>query len=271
MAYSIITGASKGIGKALALECARKERNLILVSLPKEGLEKYGSFLADTYGVDVEVYETDLTAHGAVNELFDWCRTKDLNVDMLINNAGVGSQGSFEFSSPNEFQTMIKLNTESLVSMCWNAIPFLKEHEQSYILNVGSISSFTAVPYKAVYAATKSFILSFSNSLCYELSDSGISVSCLCPGPTITSEEQIGKVREQGFKAKAIMSRTHRVARRAIDGLLNHKRVIVPGWGNIFFTYLARFLPVKLKLALAGSTFSDSSFNHQHSYDALKD
>lgn len=263
MPYTIVTGASRGIGKALALECARKKRNLILVSLSGEGLEEYGKFLSGGYEVDVETYETDLISYGAVKNFFDWCRTEDFAIDMLINNAGIGSQGSFEFSSPGEFRPMIKLNTESLVTMCWNAIPFLKEHQQSYILNVGSVSSFMAVPYKAVYAATKNFVLSFSNSLYYELADSGISVSCLCPGPTLTSGEQIGKIREQGFKAKIMISQTQHVARRAIDGLLDQKRIITPGWGNKLFTYLARILPVRLKLALAGLTFSDSAFNHQ--------
>lgn len=262
MTHSIITGASRGIGKALAMECAYRRRNLVLISLPDEQLRDYGDFLAGKYKVRVLIYETDLTCPGAANRFFEWCLDKKLNIDMLINNAGLGSQGRFEAASPCEIKSLMKLNMESMVSMCWNAIPFLKKNKRSYILNVGSISSFTAVPYKAVYAASKSFVLSFSNSLNYELSGSGIFVSCLCPGPTLTSQKQVDKVREQGLKARILISRTQEVAREAIKGMLKQKRVIVPGWGNKLFRVLAKFIPVKVKLMLGGMAFSNSSFNH---------
>lgn len=260
--YSIITGASKGIGKALAIECAKKGRNLILISLSNENLPDFSCELSKTYNIKTEYYETDLTAKGSVNDFFNWCREKELQIDMLINNAGLGSQGAFEQSSPERFQGIMQLNMDALVTMCWGAIPFLKKQEKSYILNVGSIGAFSPVPYKSIYSATKHFVLAFSDGLHYELKDSSILVSCLCPGPTLTSSVHAAKVKEQGIKARILTKKADEVASYAIENLLDGKRIIIPGIGNRVIAGLSRLLPVNLRLKLAGSAFTNSSYHH---------
>lgn len=258
--YTVITGASRGIGKALAAQCAKKGRNLILISLPGEGLAQVAQTLSHTYNIDAEYYETDLTGNGAVGEFYDWCTKEQFEVDMLINNAGLGSQGKFEMSSPGTFQEMMQLNMNAVVSMSWGALPFLRKREQSYILNVGSIGSFTPVPYKTIYSATKHFVLAFSDALYYELKDTPIFVGCLCPGPTITNEQHREKVEELGLKAKFLAKSADEVAKEAVEGILNGKRIIIPGIGNKVVTLLGRYLPTKWRLRLAGGTFEESSF-----------
>lgn len=265
MAYSIITGASKGIGKALATECAKMQRNLILVSLPGEDLAQVAQDLSSRYKIKTEYYETDLTANGSVEEFYDWCLNKNFSIDMLVNNAGLGSQGKFEFSSPGEFQKMMQLNMDTVVSMSWGALCFLKKHEQSYILNVGSIGSFTPVPYKTVYSSTKHFVLAFSDALYYELKNTPIFVGCLCPGPTITNQEHQEKIDELGWKARLLVKNANEVARHAIEGILNGDRVIVPGIGNKVIAILGRLLPISWRLKLAGATFEESSFTLSNS------
>lgn len=260
--YSIITGASKGIGKALAIECAKKGRNLILISLSDEKLPDFSCELSQTYNIETEYYETDLTAKESIHDFFDWCRENNLQIDMLINNAGLGSQGAFEQSSPEKFQGIMQLNMDAVVTMCWGAIPFLKQQDTSYILNVGSIGAFSPVPYKSIYSATKHFVLAFSDALHYELKDSSILVSCLCPGPTLTSSVHAAKVKEQGLKARLLTKKADEVAEHAIEKLLKGERIIIPGFGNRVIAGLSRLLPIKLRLKLAGAAFTNSSYHH---------
>jgi uncharacterized protein len=263
LTYTIITGASMGIGKALAEQCAQRQRNLILVSLPGEGLPEFAGYLSTAYNIHTEPYEADLTVQEAVIKFYTWCYRNGFRVNTLINNAGLGSQGRFEHTSPHHVQAQIRLNIECLVSMCRNALPLLKQHEQSYILNVASISAFTPVPYKAVYSATKSFVLSFTNSLYYELKQTSISVSCLCPGPTLTNKRHIEKVRSQGLKAKILTTQAQYVAEVAIREMHRKERIIIPGWGNKLFALLAKILPVRMRLWLAGFSFSESPHNKE--------
>lgn len=259
--YTIVTGASMGVGRALAGECARKNRNLILVSLPGEELREVAEELAGRYGIRAEYYETDLTEEGEVDRFYGWCREREFSIDMLINNAGMGSQGKFEFLPDRELLEMMNINMNALASMCRSGLPFLKEQERSYILNVGSLGAFTPVPYKTVYSATKHFVLAFSEALYFELKETPVFVGCLCPGPIITSERQREKVKDLGLRARMLTKNVDEVARSAIEGVLDRQRVIIPGVGNKVIAMLSRVLPTGWRLKLAASVFSGSSFN----------
>lgn len=259
--YTVVTGASSGIGKAIAEECAKRGRNLILVSLPEEGLADIRTHLCSRYNIEAEYYETDLTREGAVSAFYEWCQEKDLSIDMLVNNAGTGMQGKFEVSSHEKMQQMMQLNMNAIVSMCWEGLPYLKKQEKSYILNVGSIGAFTPVPYKAVYASTKHFVRTFTDALFYELKDTSVFVGCLCPGPTTTSKEHLAKIKEVGWVARLLTTSAEEVAARAIKGILNKERLIIPGIANKILVRLCKLFPVRLKLTLGSSAFENSSFN----------
>lgn len=261
MTYSIITGASQGIGKALAQQAAAAGHNLILLSLPDENLSESGTEISDRYGVDVHCHETNLTEDGAIEDFFNWCHHSGFEIDMLINNAGIGLQGEFIDSNEEDTQTMMKLNMEVVSSMTRNALPYLRQHSRSYILNVGSIISYMSVPYKALYAATKSFVLTFSNALRYELKDTPISVSCVCPGPTLTTQKRTEQVRQLGWKANILVKTPEEVAQEALKGLKKGKRTIIPGITNKFMVGLGKYLPMGIQLMIASSIFANSEFN----------
>lgn len=243
--YTLITGASAGIGKAMAEECARRGQHLILVALPQSNLVETATFLQKTFSIDVKVLELNLTVPASLQYLYDWCHEQQLKIDVLINNAGVGTHGSFELASISDYSNMIQLNNGAIVSLTHLFLPKLRENRQSYILNVGSFASKMPLPYKTVYSATKSFVLTFSRALQMELKPDNIHVSCLCPGPTTTQTMQ---KRNKDVKGRGILCKTpEEVAERAIDGLFKKEGVIIPGWKNRLMIRIGAILPFSLK------------------------
>src|SRR6266487_958335 len=180
--YTIITGASDGFGKALAIECARRKMNLILVALPGAELYYLASFIERNFFIDVKVFEKDLTKEVDCHDLHSQVLKAGLKVNMLINNAGIGNTQVFTETLPELFKQQIKLNVLATTLLTSLFIPELKKHGPSHILNVGSLCSFFYLPKKQVYGATKSFIYFFSKSLRRELKQKNISVSVVCPG-----------------------------------------------------------------------------------------
>ncbi len=261
MKHAIITGASKGIGKALAEKAAAEGRNLILISLPDENLSEVGDEIANRYEVDLHCHEADLTEEGAIDDFFNWVHHGGFDIDMLINNAGRGNREEFINSDGMTNRSMMRLNMDVVTSMSRNTLPYLHKQHESYILNVGSIISYMSVPYKALYAATKSFVLTFSNALYYELKDTSIKVSCVCPGPTMTNKISKEQVREHGWKARMLVKTPEEVAEAAFDGLKKGKRSIVPGITNKFMVGLGKYLPTDLQLKIANAIFANSELN----------
>lgn len=244
--FTLITGASAGIGKALAEECARRGQNLILIALQNSQLVETASFLQQKYRVDVKVLELNLTSPDALQYLYDWCHHQQLKINVLINNAGIGNYSYFQEATLSDYQNMIQLNVGAVVALTRMFIPKLRENQEAYILNVGSFASLMPIPYKSVYSATKSFVLTFSRALQMELKQYKIHVSCLCPGPTSTNSM---KKRNQSIKngADFFIQTPDQVATVAIDGLFKKQGVIIPGWTNRFLIRLGNFLPFVVK------------------------
>ncbi|WP_299699674.1 SDR family oxidoreductase [uncultured Pontibacter sp.] len=256
--YTLITGASAGIGKAMADECAKRGQNLVLVALQQSELAETASFLQQQYGVDVKALELNLTAPHAIQYLYDWCHAQKLTINVLINNAGIGNYSYFQEADLAEYQSMIKLNVGAVVALTHLFVTKLRENEESYILNVGSFASLMPLPYKSVYAATKSFVLTFSRSLQMELKPYNIHVSCLCPGPTSTNSMQ--KRNQHVKKGNGILTKTpEEVASSAIAGLFNKQGLIIPGWKNRFLIRLGRILPFSIKSYILKRIFKDGA------------
>lgn len=244
--YAIVTGASSGIGRAIALELATRKINLILVALPNTGLEETAMRILKDFSIEVKFLEADLTKEGAVDHFHKWCNRQPVRINILVNNAGFGTQGSFANTTISELETMLKLNNQALVMLSHYFLADLKLSKPSNILNVGSLASFMTIPGKAVYAASKSFIYSFSMSLRMELKPYKINVSCLCPGGTLTSSrvmENAGKVR---FAGKRMLQSPEAVAREAVKQMFHGKKVIIPGWHNKFLYKLWALLPQRI-------------------------
>ena len=256
--YTLITGASAGIGKAIAEECARRGQHLILVALPDTGLPELAAAFISKYQVDVLVQELDLLEPQAVQYLYDWCQRQKLGINVLVNNAGIGNYSAFTETALDSYIDIIRLNTEVVVAISKFFLPMLREHQESFILNVGSMVSYMPVPYKSVYSATKSFVLTFSRALQSELSQYGVHVSCLCPGPTLT--ETVKKRNRQ------LLSQTNgtfnmspeKVAKAAVDGLLRKKVTIIPGWKNKLILFVNHFIPFRLKRFILSAIFKDN-------------
>jgi short-subunit dehydrogenase len=254
--HTLITGASLGIGRALAIECARRNMNLALIDLPDAGLPQTINYLEKHYSVDIRSLEVDLTTPNSAENIYDWTRRQNITVRILINNAGKGHLGAFTDYGHTFYGKMVRLNIESVVLLTRLFLPEMKKLERAYIMNLGSIASFYPIPYKIVYAGSKSFIYSFSRALKEELRNTPVSISVLCPGPILTNTEVIKRIRRGGYWARLSAMRPAKMARIAISALLSGKSVIIPGGVNRFFRTASMLVPTPLKQRLLARKFS---------------
>jgi short-subunit dehydrogenase len=250
--YSIITGASEGFGKALAIECARRKMNLVLVALPGPELYYLADFIKRNYNVDVVAIESDLTSEANCSGIYEQIEYLQLPVNMLINNAGLGSTMLFSEGNISFYQKQIKLNILATTLLSHLFLDTLKANGPSYILNVGSLSSYFFLPKKQVYGATKSFIYCFSKSLRRELSKDEISISVICPGNMNTNVSVTQLIKSSNWVSRHSVMNPEDVASIAIDGLLKHREVIIPGKLNKIFLIMNKLLPSIIKKLLIG-------------------
>lgn len=171
--YTLITGASSGIGKAIAWYCGSLGMNLILVSLPGEGLSQVAEAIEKQYGVKTCCYETDLSVLDAPANLFGFTQSRNLDVTILINNAGLAGASVFGQSDMKYIDDRILLNVRAVVMLSRLYLPVLSSHPTSFILNVGSMAGFFQIPYKSLYCSGKAFVYAFSRSIRSELKGLG--------------------------------------------------------------------------------------------------
>ena len=245
--YCLITGASEGFGKALALECASRKMNLILVALPGPELYYLADFIKRNYKVDVIAIEQDLTREENCVDLFDQVSKMELSVNMLINNAGLGSTMLFSEGNFAFYQKQINLNISATTHLTHLFLDMLKTNGPSYILNVGSLSSYFFLAKKQVYGATKSFIYFFSKSLRRELKNDNIHVSVICPGSMNTNLSVTLLLKTSSWICRLSVMNPEEVAPVAITGLLKGKEVIIPGRINKMFLLMDKLLPSFIK------------------------
>lgn len=248
--HALITGASCGIGKAMAIECAKKGLPVILVALPNETLQQTAGFIAEKYQVPVHSLAIDLTEEDACQKVVSWLKSKDLAINILINNAGIGSIGPFESFSPEFYKKQIHLNTIVPTILTRLLLKQLKSFNDAYIMNVASLGGYFHLPDKNVYSATKSFMISFSHSLDNEMRGSGVHVSVLCPGPVNTNERVTAINKEMEGISKRLILSPEEVAHFAIKRMFKKRRVIIPGVLNKTLLTLSRLTPYNLKRKL---------------------
>lgn len=241
--YTLITGASEGFGRALAIECASKKMNLILVALPDSKLHLLAETLIQKYAIDVIAIEKDLSIEENCKMLYKQVDELELDVNMLINNVGISSTMFFSEGSIDFYQKQVKLNVVTTTLLTSLFLNMLKTNKPSYILNVGSLSCFFYLAKKQVYGATKSYIYSFSKSLRGELRDEGVNVSVICPGGMNTNETIIKTNKANNWLARQSIMNPEDVAPIAIKGLLNRKEIIIPGRMNKLFLLINKLLP----------------------------
>jgi short-subunit dehydrogenase len=251
--YTLITGASEGLGKALAFECASRGMNLVLVSLPNSGLSELSNFIRRNFKVSVYYFEKDLSQSSGCYDLFLEIEKGKLQINILINNAGMGSTVLFDEGSPEFYEKQIGLNVLATTIITHLFIKNLRGEIPSYILNVGSMASFFNLSKKQVYGGTKSYIYYFSKSLKNELKNKGISVSVICPGGINTNVSVTLLNKNAPWTSRISIMNAEDVALIALDGLLRKKGVIIPGRLNKIFLFLNKILPAGIKALMTNS------------------
>lgn len=252
MPFALITGASKGIGKAMALELAARGYDLLLLARSEDLLKETASEIAAGSNISCQWLALDLSGDQAAERVYTHCKEHAFPVSVLVNNAGYGLSGSFEKYPVEAHADMLRLNIITLVSLTRLFLPDLKKQPASYILNIGSSAAYQAIPFLSAYAASKSFVLSFSRGLRGELKGTAVSVTCVCPGPTDTNFVNRANVGAKGQKAAARFNMSpESVARIAIKSLFNRKAEVITGGMNKLSAFFAWLLPKSLVEGIA--------------------
>lgn len=256
MAVALITGASKGIGKAIAEELAKRKTDVLLVSRSSDLLKQLAASLSDTYSIHADYLATDLAEPGSAKKIFNWCTEKNYQVNMLINNAGYGLSGCFEHYSLQEHLDTMNINMNVTVELCHLLLPTLMQQPQSYILNIASNAAFQAVPGLNVYAASKAFVQSFSRGLRFELRKTNVSVTVVSPGSTDTDFARRANVGPTALKAaRRFNMPADKVAHLAVTAMLAGKAETTTGIVNKIGKFLVWLLPKKWSEKTAASIY----------------
>ena len=246
---ALITGASSGIGMEFAEVFARNGYDLVLVARDEDKLEAVSNALMDAYDIEAFMLAMDLTKSDATTAIIQALEKEQVEIDVLVNNAGVGDVNDFASSDIDKADTMIHLNIHALTMLTRKILPGMVARKHGKILNVASVAAFFPGPFMSVYYATKAYVLSFSEALAEELQGTGVQVSTLCPGAT-----------KSGFQKEAHFERTKlqnanfvsakSVAEYGYKKFMQGKQIVIPGFSNKLLVFSRRFMPVSLQAKL---------------------
>jgi uncharacterized protein len=249
---ALVTGASSGIGAAIARRLAERGHGVTLVARREDRLRALAEDLTAEHDVRAEPVGVDLGAQEGRDELLERVAALDLDVEILVNNAGFGDSGAVHRRDPSHLVRMVRLNCEALLDLQARCAPAMAERGRGAIINIASTAAFQPIPGTATYAATKAFVLALSEGTHSELSGKGVTVTAVCPGPVKTEFAQaagVGEAHENvpGF----IWTDVEDVARAAVDGADRGNRVVVPGLMNRAGALLGQHSPRVLALPVA--------------------
>ncbi len=251
MKAALITGASSGIGLELAHVMAKEKHNLVLVARSIDKLNALAENLTETHGIKVKTYKADLSNTKEIENLYKQTQADDIEVSYLINNAGFGEYGEFIDNEWEKLNSIMQLNMVSLVHLTKLYSKDMISSKFGKIMNVASTVSFQPMPYLAIYAATKSFVLSFSEAIASELTGSGITVTALCPGLTKTGFLEVANMQDSKFLHKASIATSKEVAEYGYEAMMKGKTVAVHGIINSLMAQSTRLLPRDLVTTIA--------------------
>jgi short-subunit dehydrogenase len=242
---ALVTGASAGIGQAMARLLAKRDYDLILVARREALLRDTARELRDDCPVRVEVVPADLCRDCAAGEVFQAVRDREMSVDVLINSAGFGTQGAFAEADADEQNRLLHVNIVSLTQLTRLFLPGMLTRRRGGVINLASIAAYMPGPLMATYFASKAFVLSFTEALANELAGTGVRATALCPGPTQSEfADRAGIASTKAF-AGGVMD-VAAVAKAGFDGFTRGKRVVVPGLKTKAGLYPAKFMPRRM-------------------------
>ena len=240
---ALVTGASSGIGYELAKLLAREGHDVALVARSADQLEKIASDLGEDFGVRALAVPADLSDPESPDRISAFLGEAGFQVDVLVNNAGFGTMGRFVRSDTGAQVDMVEVNISALTHLTRLYAERMVVRGEGRIMNVASTAAFQPGPFMAVYFATKAYVLSFSEALAEELRDTGVSVTTLCPGPTVTGFQKRAGMEHAPIGGRMVTGDAAAVARAGYAGMMKGRRLVIPGLLNRVGTTLPRFFP----------------------------
>ena len=236
--WALVTGASAGLGAEFARQLASRGMHLVLVARRGELMSELAQELHTKHGTRCEIIVADLSDPAEPKRILDEIAAKGVSIELLVNNAGFGVVGEVENAKVDRLLQLIRLNISALTELTYRLLPEMLERGHGAILNVSSLSGFQPVAYMGTYAASKAFVLHFSEALHCELKDRGITVTAVCPGVTRTNFFDIAGA--PGWLQKHSSLSVEPVVKSALNAIARRRQFVVPGWRNFLLTLLVR-------------------------------
>lgn len=241
--FVLITGAAGGLGRAFAVDCAKRGYDLFLTDINDAGLKLIENGITSRYPVKALSKVCDLTSDVDVDDLFQFAQDNNIRFDMLLNIAGVDFEGGFYERSTSSIMKIVQLNVEATLRITHKVLNYRAENKRFYIVFVSSLASFYPMPLKATYAASKGFLREFACALGQELKSQGVSVLSLCPGGLPTTDEALHGIAAQGFWGEVTTNHLEKVTHRTISRILKGYSIYVPGLINSAFRIAGSIIP----------------------------
>jgi len=250
--WALVTGASAGIGKALAEELAAGGTHLLLTARRRDRLEEIASRLRSKFQIQAEIFEADLSRPSAPQEIFNFAQEKGIAIDLLINNAGFGQFGELTAVDTQRLLDMVQVNCTAVLHLTRLFLPQMIARRRGDVLIVASTASFQAVPYISTYAATKVFDLYLAEGLAEEMKPHGIRVCALCPG---TTQSEFHEVAGHPSHSKGRQETAEKVAKTGLRALAAGKSYVISGLGNYLGAHGERLVPRRFVTRVAANLF----------------
>ena len=257
--YTLITGACGGLGRAFVSECAKMKENLILIGTSEKKLESLMSEFSSKFnGIFVRTFVCDLSKPDDIKNLTQKLADENLVVNKLINNAGIIMEGDFEKFSDDEIQKTIMVNCSGTVDLTKKLIKARNKSLRFEVLTVSSVAAYYPIPHMALYAATKSFLLSLMTALADEYKNQNIVFTTVCPGAMKTNDAMKESIKSMGLGGKLSCVSTEKVARKSLRALRRKKRILVPGFFNKLLVLFSKLFSKKILSKSSGKIYKKS-------------
>jgi short-subunit dehydrogenase len=246
----LVTGASSGIGAEIARQLASRGRAVTLTARRKDRLEELARELTERHGVRAETVACDLSSAAARKRMVKTIADRGLDVEVLVNNAGFGSAGRFQDLDHEAELKMVRTNVEAVVDLCTEYVPQMVGRRRGSVLNVASVAAYQPIPRQVTYAATKAFVLSFTEGLHVDLKGTGVTATALCPGPTKTEFGETADIPDEYFEIPGLVYSAEQMAVAGVEAMERGRRTVVPGATNLVGALGGRLMPRALVLPL---------------------